>query len=180
MLWAPWVGPGKPNLPLGLRGKAGGGARVTAGPKRPHLSVCSGIEPSWRYGPARDMGCTWWGTSQTRLEDLFQARILEWVAFPFSRGSSPPTQGSNPGLPHCRRILYQLSHLYSGKESASNVGDRSSIPESGRSPGRGNGNPLQDSCLGNHIDRGVWWARVHGVLPDRTQVSCVAGRFFTY
>ena len=34
----PWVGPGKPNLPLGLRGKAGGGARVTAGPKRPHLS----------------------------------------------------------------------------------------------------------------------------------------------
>ena len=39
-----WVGPGKPNLPLGLRGrgKAGGGARVTAGPKRPHLSVCPG------------------------------------------------------------------------------------------------------------------------------------------
>ena len=35
---SPWVGPGKPNLPLGLRGKAGGGARVTAGPKRPHLS----------------------------------------------------------------------------------------------------------------------------------------------
>ena len=36
------IGPGKPNLPLGLRGKAGGGARVTAGPKRPHLSVCPG------------------------------------------------------------------------------------------------------------------------------------------
>ena len=39
---SPWVGPGKPNLPLGLRGKAGGGARVTAGPKRPHLGVCPG------------------------------------------------------------------------------------------------------------------------------------------
>ena len=39
---SPWVGPGKPSLPLGLRGKAGGGARVTAGPKRPHLSVCPG------------------------------------------------------------------------------------------------------------------------------------------
>ena len=38
-----WSGPGKPNLPLGLRGKAGGGARVTAGPKRPHLSVCPKI-----------------------------------------------------------------------------------------------------------------------------------------
>ena len=39
---SPWVGPGKPNLPLGLRGKAGGCARVTAGPKRPHLGVCPG------------------------------------------------------------------------------------------------------------------------------------------
>ena len=38
-----------------------------------------------------------------------QARILEWVAFSFSRGSSP-TQGSNPGLPHCRQILYQLGY----------------------------------------------------------------------
>ena len=38
-----------------------------------------------------------------------QARILEWVAFPFSRGFFS-TQGSNPGLLHCRRILYQLSH----------------------------------------------------------------------
>ena len=37
-----WVGPGKPNLPLELRGKAGGCARVTAGPKRPHLGVCPG------------------------------------------------------------------------------------------------------------------------------------------
>ena len=43
------------------------------------------------------------------VQGLLQARILEWVAFPFSRGIFP-TQGSNPGLPHCRRILYQLSH----------------------------------------------------------------------
>ena len=39
---------------------------------------------------------------------ILQARILEWVTFPFSRGIFP-TQGSNPGLPHCRWILYQLS-----------------------------------------------------------------------
>ena len=39
---SPWVGPGKPNLPLGLRGKAGGCPRVTAGPKRPQLGVCPG------------------------------------------------------------------------------------------------------------------------------------------
>ena len=39
---SPWVGPGKPNLPLGLRGKAGGCARVTAGQRRPHLGLCPG------------------------------------------------------------------------------------------------------------------------------------------
>ena len=40
---------------------------------------------------------------------ILQARILEWVAFSFFRGIFP-IQGSNPGLPHCRQILYQLSH----------------------------------------------------------------------
>ena len=39
-------------------------------------------------------------------------------------------------------------------------------PESGRSPGEGNGNPLQYSCLGNPMDRGDWWATVHGVTKD--------------
>ena len=43
------------------------------------------------------------------VHGILQARILEWVAFPFSRGIFP-TQGWNPGLPHCRWILYQLSH----------------------------------------------------------------------
>ena len=43
------------------------------------------------------------------VHGILQAGILEWVAFPLSRGIFP-TQGSNPGLPHCRRILYQLSH----------------------------------------------------------------------
>ena len=49
------------------------------------------------------------------VHGILQARILEWVAVPFSRGSSFlqgifPTQGSSPGLPHCRRILYRLRH----------------------------------------------------------------------
>ena len=43
------------------------------------------------------------------------------------------------------------------------VGDTGSIPGSGRSPGEGNGNPLQYSYLENHVDRGAWWAIVHGV-----------------
>ena len=48
-----WLCPGKPNLPLGLRGKAGGCARVTAGPKRPHLGVCPGptLPLQGRQGP---------------------------------------------------------------------------------------------------------------------------------
>ena len=44
------------------------------------------------------------------VHGILQARILEWAAFPFTRGWIFPTQGSNPGLLHCKRILYQLSH----------------------------------------------------------------------
>ena len=50
-----------------------------------------------------------------------------------------------------------------GKESACNAEDPGSIPGSGRSPGEGNGNPLQYSCLENPMDRGAWQATVHGV-----------------
>ena len=50
-----------------------------------------------------------------------------------------------------------------GKESVCNVGDPGSIPGLGRSPGEGNSNPLQYSCLKNSMDRGAWWATVHGV-----------------
>ena len=52
--------------------------------------------------------------------------------------------------------------------SACNAGDLGSVPESGRSPGEGNGNPLQYSCLENPMDRGAWWAIVHGVAKSRT------------
>ena len=55
-----------------------------------------------------------------------------------------------------------------GKASACNAGDLGLIPEWGRSPGEGNGNPLQDSYLGNPMDRGAWWSTVHGVAKSRT------------
>ena len=58
-----------------------------------------------------------------------------------------------------------------GKASARNVGDLGSIPGSGRSPGGGNGNPLQYSCLENPTDGGAWWATVHGVTKSRTRLS---------
>ena len=50
-----------------------------------------------------------------------------------------------------------------GKASVYNAGDLGSIPGSRRSPGEGNGNPLQYSCLENPMDRGAWWATVRGV-----------------
>ena len=54
------------------------------------------------------------------------------------------------------------------KESVCNAGDSGSIPGSGRSLGEGNGYPLQYSCLRNPMDRGAWWATVHGVAKSRT------------
>ena len=58
-----------------------------------------------------------------------------------------------------------------GKESACNEGDPGSIPGLGRSPGEGNGYPLQYSCLENSMDRGAWWATVHGVTKSQTRLS---------
>ena len=53
-----------------------------------------------------------------------------------------------------------------GKVSACKAEDLGSIPESGRSPGEGNGNPLQYFCLGNPMDRGAWQATVYGVAKE--------------
>ena len=58
-----------------------------------------------------------------------------------------------------------------GKESDCDVGDPGLIPGSGRSPGEKNGTPLQYSCLENSMDRGAWWATVHGVAKSQTQLS---------
>ena len=52
--------------------------------------------------------------------------------------------------------------------SAHNAGNLGSIPESGRSPGEGNGNPLQYSCLEYPMDRGAWWAAVNAVTKSQT------------
>ena len=57
------------------------------------------------------------------------------------------------------------------KASACNVGDLGSIPRSGRSPGEGNGNPLQYSCLENPMDGGAWWATAYKVAKSRTWLS---------
>ena len=57
------------------------------------------------------------------------------------------------------------------KVSAYNAEDTGSIPGWGRSPGEGNGNPLQYTCLENPMDGGAWWATVHGVAKSRIPLS---------
>ena len=73
---------------------------------------------------------------------------------------------------------YDTSRCFPGGSAVKNApinardtGDVGSIPESGISPGEGNGNPLQYSCLENPMDRGAWQAAAHGVEKSRTQLS---------
>ena len=76
------------------------------------------------------------------------------------------------------QISNQLSSLelgfpgcYAVKNLPANVGDVGSIPELGISPGEGNGNPLQYSCLRNLMNRGAWQATVQGVTMSQTELS---------
>ena len=54
---------------------------------------------------------------------------------------------------------------------AGDLRDRGLIPRSGRCPGGGHGNPLQYSCLKNPVDRGAWWAVVHGITKSQTRLK---------
>ena len=68
----------------------------------------------------------------------------------------------------CEEIWACISE---GKESACSAGDPDSTSGLGRLPGEGDGNPLQYSCQENSMDRGAWWATVHGVAKSQTQLS---------
>ena len=73
-----------------------------------------------------------------------------------------------------KELLFLLKSFPGGsddKESACNVRDLGLIPGLGRFPGEGNGYPLQCSCLENSMDRGAWWAAVHGVAKSQALLS---------
>ena len=113
-----------------------------------------GIEPGFLTSPALADGffttSTTWGPSRIgKINRAFLAGLTPIWGYSQYRGWS----GSEV------------------KASAYNEGDLGSIPGSGRSPGGGNGNPLQYPCLENPKDRGAWWATVHGVAKSRTQLS---------
>ena len=98
------------------------------------------------------MDCSLPGSS---VHGIFQARVWEWGAIAFS-DPNELDHTNYKGFPHSSV----------GKESACNAGDLGLIPGSGRSPGEGNGNPLQYLCLENPIDRGAWQATVHSVAQS--------------
>ena len=86
--------------------------------------------------------------------------FFSWFLLP---GKTPPHPlGLNP------RVKTSLGFPGSSglKNLPANAGDAGSIRCLRRSPSRGNGNPLQYSCLGNPMDRGAWWATVHGVTKE--------------
>ena len=87
-------------------------------------------------------------------------------------------EGTQAGIKIARRNINNLRYAdytfpggLTDKESTCNVGDLGLIPGSGKSPGEGNGNPLQYSCLENPMDRAVWKVTVHGAAKSRTRLS---------
>ena len=92
------------------------------------------------------------------------ALCLVSVSFPLLRRK--PVFGCGAHL-----MQHGVPRWLSGKEPACNVGDVDLISGSGRSPGQGNGNPLQYSCLGNPVDRGAEGATVYGLTKESDTIE---------
>ena len=127
---------------------------------------------------------------------ILQAWILEWVAIPFSRGSSWPRDGNQVFCPAgeffsiwvsrealCKEVcLLAVPMLTSHvvpvvKTLPASTGDARDVglvPGWGRFPGVGNSNPFQYSCLENSMDRGTWRVTVHGLAKSRPRLSTSA------
>ena len=88
-------------------------------------------------------------------------------------GRKPQPHDTEAGSPPraMQSLCTSVSWGSEGKMSACSAGDPGSIPALGRSPGEGNGNPLQYSSLENPVDGEAWWATIHGVAKSRTQLS---------
>ena len=92
-------------------------------------------------------------------------------------GGFPGSSAGSPGPSPLRKdrlqtpVFLGFPGVSDGKESTGNSGDLGLIPGLGRSPGEGNGNSLQYSCLENPMDRGAWRATVHGVAKSQMQLG---------
>ena len=141
------------------------------------------ITPSWLFGSLRSF--LYFLVAQmvrhlptvleTQVQSLDREDLLE-------KGmATTPVFLPCPTSPHQKRGSKKcLTSLMARmvKRLAYNVGDLGSIPGLGRSSGEGNGTPLQYSCLENPMDRGAWWATVHGFTKRQTRLSDFTFTFF--
>ena len=110
------------------------------------------------------LSATLWTVAHCIPLSMGFSRQESWSGLPFPSPEDLPDSGIEPGSPALQaddlltELLGKLAVL--SKESACNAEDLGSIPESGRSSGEGNGNPLQHTCLENPMDRSIWWAPV--------------------
>ena len=106
----------------------------------------------------------------TVVQLLHQMVCLVIAGYSYLRKNVKISSMLKPHLGTIYLVLLRISLGFPGgsavKNPPANAGDTSSIPGSGRSPGEENGNPFQYSCLRNPMDRGAWWASVHGVAKE--------------
>ena len=109
------------------------------------------------------------------VHGILQARIFERASMLYSRGSSWPRDQTQVCCIAGSFFTIWATRGFPGGSSGKDptcqwgdVRDMGSVPGLGRSPGEGNSNPLQNSCLENSMDRGAWWAMVHGVTKNWT------------
>ena len=115
------------------------------------------------FSPSRDFTFTFHFPALEK-EMATHSSVLAWRIPGMGEPDGLPSMGSQSRT-RLKRLIRSSTFTSDsdGKESACNVGDPGLIPGSGRSPGDGNGTPLQYSGLENPMDRGAWWATVHGV-----------------
>ena len=134
-----------------------------------------GVVKSWTQLSDWTELCTWvynyaiyWTILLTSLSNflftLGNIKCYSWISTVF-------TQLSGPCYSISTLCYMGLPRRHSGEESTRQAGDTALIPGLGRSPGEGNGNSLQYSCLGNPMDRGGWWATVCRVTKTETWLS---------
>ena len=121
-------------------------------PLKKEMAAHSRFLPGEAHGLRSLVGYSLWGRKELDMTEHVHIQVMPYNIC---------LRGDFKGFPHSS----------DGKESVCNARDLGSIPRLGRSPGEGNGNPLQYFCLENSMDRGAWRATVHGVAKSWTQLS---------
>ena len=112
-----------------------------------------------------------WNPPGSSVHEIFQTRVLEWGAITFSIGDPYSECWTLFFSPHSISGFLGLAVVKNMPANAGDAGDLSLIPGSGRPPGEGNGNPLQDSYLENYVDRESQWATVYGFSVRHKKVT---------